>query len=128
MSLELLPPSSNSPSQGILLVSHDGDRGVIMVAGMEPPSTSSGYHVWLMRGQDKVSASQIGIDDRGWGTVSLILPESIKGFEKVELTEADSRNTSAPPPDMVLVGDLVSMNTPDTPRMLNYAPIRQFYR
>jgi hypothetical protein len=29
---------------------------------------------------------------------------------------------------MVLVGDLVSMNTPDTPRMLNYAPIRQFYR
>ena len=60
--------------------------------------------------------------------MSLILPESITGFEKVELTEADSRNTSAPPPDMVLVGDLVSMNTPDTPRMLNYAPIRQFYR
>jgi len=128
MSLELLPPSSNSPSQGILLVSHAGNRGVIMVAGMEPPSTSSGYHVWLMRGQDKVWAGQIGIDDRGWGTVSLILPESIMGFEKVELTEADSRNTSAPPTDTVLVGDLVSMNTPDTPQMLNYAPIGQFSR
>ena len=50
------------------------------------------------------------------------------GFEKVELTEVDSRNTSAPPTDTVLVGDLVSMNTPDTPQMLNYAPIGQFYR
>jgi hypothetical protein len=81
-----------------------------------------------MRGQDKVWAGQIGIDDRGWVTVSLILPESIMVFEKVELTEADSRNTSAPPTDMVLVGDLVSMNTPDRPRMLNYASIEQFYR
>ena len=99
-----------------------------MVAGMEPPSTSSGYHVWLMAGQDKVWAGQIEIDDRGWGTVSLILPESIMVFEKVELTEADSPNTSAPPTDMVLVGDLVSMNAPYRPRMLNCAPIGQFYR
>ena len=60
--------------------------------------------------------------------MSLILPESIKGFEKVELTEAGSRNTSAPPTNMVLVGDPVSMNTPDTPRMLDYAPIEQVYR
>ena len=63
--------------------------------------------------------------------MSLILPESIKGFEKVELTEADSRNTSAPPTNMVLVGDPVSMDTPDTPdtpRMLDYAPIEQVYR
>ena len=57
-----------------------------MVEGMEPPSASSGYHVWLMSGQDKVWASQIGIEDLGRGIVSLILLESIKGFEKVELT------------------------------------------
>jgi len=49
-------------------------------------------------------------------------------FEKVELTETDSPNTSAPPTDMVLVGDLVSMNAPYRPRMLNCAPIGQFYR
>ena len=61
-------------------MSHDGNPGVIMVARMEPPSASSGYHVWLISGQDKVWASQIGIEDRGWGIVSLILPESIKGF------------------------------------------------
>ena len=46
MSLELHPPSSGSHSQGILLVSNDGNRGVVMVAGMEPPerpkATTSG--------------------------------------------------------------------------------------
>ena len=131
MSLELFPPASNSRSQGILLVSHDGRRGVIMVAGMEPPRASSGYHVWLMRGQDKVWAGKIGIDDRGWGTVSLVLPESIMGFEKVELTEANSQNTTAPPTDMVLAGDLISMNTqntPNAPQLVTYVPMGQFYR
>jgi len=45
MSLELRSPSASSRSQGILLVSSDGSRGVIMVAGMEPPTESMEYHV-----------------------------------------------------------------------------------
>ena len=123
MSLELLPPSGGSPSQGILLVNHDGNRGVIMVAGMEPHSASNGYHVWLMRGQDKVWVGQIVPDERGWGTVSLSLPESIMDFEKVELTEGNNRSTTSPATDMVLQGSLVSMNNP---RLVTYAPMGLF--
>ncbi|MBC8280936.1 MAG: anti-sigma factor [Chloroflexi bacterium] len=125
MSLELHSPSAESLSQGILLVSNDGNRGVIMVAGMEPHSSAEGYNVWLMRGQDKVWVGQVVTDDRGWGTVSLTLPESIMDFEKVELTEGDNRRTATPPTDMVLEGNLVSMNTP---RLVTYAPMSQFIR
>ena len=53
------------------------------------------------------------------------------GFEKVELTEANSQNTTAPPTDMVLAGDLISMNTPNTPnapQLVTYVPVGQFYR
>ena len=121
MSLELRSPSSESRSQGILLVSSDGNRGVIMVAGMEPPNPSTSYDIWLMRGHDKVRAGRVEVDSRGWGTVSLLLPEPIIGFEKVELTSNAVLNASQTQSDMVLEGNLVSMNTP---RFVAYAPWR----
>ena len=116
MSLELSSPVAESSSQGILLVSRDGSRGVIMVAGMKPPSPSMDYHVWLMRGQDKLWVGQVGVDSQGWGTVSLQLPESIMDFEKVELTAGSS--SVVPQKNMVLQGSLVSMNSP---QMVTYA-------
>ena len=115
VSLELNPPSAGSTSQGILLVSRDGSRGVIMVSGMNPPTPSTDYHVWLMRGRDKLWVGKISVDAQGWGTVSLQLPESIMAYEKVELTASGAPGTQA---DMVLQGNLVSMNTP---RMVSYA-------
>ena len=62
MSLELNPPSAGSNSQGILLVNRDGSRGVIMVAGMNPPNPPTDYHVSLMRGRDKLWVEKIAVD------------------------------------------------------------------
>ena len=124
MSLELRSPYAGSRSQGILLVSSDGSRGVIMVAGMEPPSPSTGYHIWLMRGHDKVWAGKLDVDSRGWGTVLLQLREPIMGFEKVELTSSADSSAPQPERDMVLVGDLVSMNSPGAPRLVTYSAWR----
>jgi anti-sigma factor RsiW len=121
MSLELRSPSAESRSQGILLVSSDGSRGVIMVVGMEPPSPSTSYQIWLMRGQDKVWAGKLDVDSRGWGTVLLQLREPIMGFEKVELTSSANSSASQPQSDMVLEGNLVSMNAP---RLVTFAPLR----
>ena len=91
------------------------------MAGMEAPNPSTSYNVWLMCGQDRLWVGQIGVDARGWGTVSLQLPESIMAFEKVELTAVDNRGTVESQTDMVLQGNLVSMNVP---RMLTYASMR----
>ena len=121
MSLKLRSPYADSRSQGVLLVSSDGSRGVIMVAGMEPPGPSTSYHVWLMRGQDKLWVGQVVVDARGWGTVMLQLPESIMGFEKVELTASVNANAPQAQTGMVLEGDLVSMNQA---RMVTYSPWR----
>lgn len=121
ISLELHSPYAGSRSQGILLVSSDGSRGVIMVAGMEPPSPSTSYHIWLMRGRDKVWAGKLDVDARGWGTVLLQLREPITGFEKVELTSSAESNTSQARSGMVLEGDLVSMYAP---HLVSYAAWR----
>jgi hypothetical protein len=68
-----------------------------------------------MRGRDKLWVGKISVDAHGWGTVSLKLPESIMAFEKVELTASGA---AGPQSDMVLEGNLVSMNTP---RLVTYA-------
>lgn len=124
MSLELNPPSAGSRSQGVLLVSSDGSRGVIMVAGMEPPNPSTTYHIWLMRGQDKVWAGKLDVDSVGAGTVTLQLSEPIMGFEKVELTANADPRAPQVPSDMVLQGDLVSMNSSNQQRFVIYSPWR----
>ena len=62
ISLVVRSPYAGSSSQGILLVSSDGSRGVIMVAGMDPLIPSIDYHVWLMRGLDKVWVDRLGVD------------------------------------------------------------------
>ena len=121
ISLALRLPYARSRSQGTLLVSSDGSRRLIMVAGMNPLSPSTDYHVWLMLGRDKVWVGRVGVDAGGWGTVSLQLPASIMGFEKVELTAGNNQSTSDPQKDMVLENSLVSMTTP---RMVPYAALR----
>ena len=112
ISLAVRSPYAGSSSQVILLGSSDGSRGVIMVAGMDPLIPSIDYHVWLMRGRDKAWVGRLGVDVGGWGTVRLQLPESIIGFEKVELTAGNIRSTFDPQKDMVLEGSLVSITTP----------------
>ncbi|MDA1127843.1 MAG: anti-sigma factor [Chloroflexi bacterium] len=117
MSLELRSPFEGSRSQGVLLVNSDGNRGVIMVAGLEPPTPSTSYHIWFMRGQDKLWAGQVDVDSDGWGTVLLQVSEPIMGFEKVELTSGSSQVQS----DMVLQGSLVAMSAP---RLVTYSAWR----
>jgi len=54
----LRSPYAGSTSQGILLLSSGGGRGLIMVAGMDPLNPSTGYHVWLIRSRGKVSVGR----------------------------------------------------------------------
>ena len=48
----LRSPYAGSGSQDILLLSSYCSRGLIMVAGMDPLSPSTDYHVWLIRSRD----------------------------------------------------------------------------
>ncbi len=110
--LVLSAPAADSPSQGVLLMSSDGKRGVIMVSGMDPQPDES-YHVWLMRGGERKWAGQLDVDARGWGSVTLQPPEPISRFEKIELTLGNGSNTATRPMDMVLEASLVSTRAPE---------------
>jgi hypothetical protein len=108
VSMMLKPPNGSGQSHGVLMVSGDGRRAVLMVVGMPPLQTPSSYEVWLMRQQDRVLAGEVQVNERGWGTVTLDSSEPVTEFDKVELTMVSATSSGAPITDMVLEGEIKS--------------------
>ena len=100
--LPLHPTSGHSQSEGILLVTRDGRRAVLMLASAHPESPARSYRVWLTRNGQQVPMGIINVDASGWGTMPLNPPESLYGFDTVNLTVAEPTVDDTPAGEMVL--------------------------
>ena len=109
-SLSLNPPSGTGSSRGILMVTKDGRRAMLLLTGMAERPLSSIYHVWLMRGDDKVWVAKLQVDEEGWGTVTIQPSESVFRFDKVELTAERASGADSSLSDMVLEGEIPALD------------------
>lgn len=100
--LPLHSTSGHSQSEGILLVTRDGRRAVLMLASATPESPARSYRVWLTRNGQQVPMGIIHVDASGWGTMPLNPPESLYGFDTVNLTVAEPTVDDTPAGEMVL--------------------------
>ena len=113
-SMNLKPPSGVGSSRGILVVTSDGRRAMLLLAGMRERPLSSTYHVWLMRGESKVWAGKLQVDDEGWGTTTIQPSESVFRFDKIELTAEMVPGVNSSLTPLVLEGEIA---TPEPSRM-----------
>ena len=109
-SLSLNPRSGTGSSRGILMVTKDGRRAMLLLTGMAERPLSSIYHVWLMRGDDKVWVAKLQVDEEGWGTVTIQPSESVFRFDKVELTAERASGADSSLSDMVLEGEIPALD------------------
>lgn len=100
--LRLQPTSGDSQSEGLLLVTRDGRRAVLMLANTAPESPARSYRVWLTRNGQQVPVGAITVAPSGWGTMPLNPPENLYGFDSVNLTVADPADN-----DDSLAGEMV---------------------
>lgn len=84
--LPLQATSGDSQSEGLLLVTRDGRRAVLMLTNTAREAPARSYRVWLARNGQQVPMGIINVDDSGWGTMPLNPPESLYGFDWVNLT------------------------------------------
>ena len=84
--LLLQPTDGRSDSEGVLLVTNDGKKAILMLANMEQPQSSQAYQVWLSRNGQQLPVGQIMVDSSGWGTMALNPPESLYGYDWMNLT------------------------------------------
>ena len=106
--LLLSPTDGNSDSEGILLVTNDGRKAILMLANMEPPQPSQGFNVWLSRNGQHLPVGQISVDSSGWGTMALNPPESLYGFDWMNLTVDKPQSGAGAGEEMVLQTRILS--------------------
>ena len=106
--LYLHPTNGASKSEGLLLVTHDGRKAILMLSNMEPPPPARSYQVWLSRDGQSVPMGPINVDAAGWGSVALNLPESLYGFDWVNLTVDEPTAEGTLGSEMVLQTRIIS--------------------
>ncbi len=84
--LLLLPTNGGSDSEGVLLVTNDGKKAILMLANMEQPQPSQSYQVWLSRNGQHLPVGRIMVDSTGWGTMAVNPPEPLYGYDWMNLT------------------------------------------
>ena len=106
--LLLSPTDGNSESEGVLLVTGDGRKAILMLANMEPPQPSQAFNVWLSRNGQHLPVGQISVDSSGWGTMALDPPESLYGFDWMNLTVDKPQSGAGSGEEMVLQTRILS--------------------
>jgi len=106
--LLLSPTDGNSESEGVLLVTSDGRKAILMLANMEPPQPTQAFNVWLSRNGQHMPVGQISVDSSGWGTMALNPPESLYGFDWMNLTVDKPQSGAGSGEEMVLQTRILS--------------------
>jgi len=103
--LLLQPTDGGSDSEGVLLVTNDGKKAILMLANMDQPR---GYQVWLSRNGQHLPVGQITVDSSGWGTMAVNPPESLYGYDWMNLTVDEPNAESGAGGEMVLQTRILS--------------------
>ena len=105
---QLLPTSKASNAEGLLLVTRDGYKAVLMLANMEPPSLTNPYYVWVSRNGYRLPLGEIVVDSSGWGAMTINLPQSLYDFDYINLSAQGPADSGGPDGEMVLQTRIVS--------------------
>ena len=106
--LLLRPTDGSSDSEGILLVNSDGREAILMLSNMERTRPAQGYQVWLARDGHQYPIGDMTVDSSGWGTMALYPPESLYGFDWINLTVDEPESASGLSGEMVLQTRIIS--------------------
>lgn len=106
--LLLQPTDGGSDSEGVLLVTNDGKKAILMLANMDQPQPSQTYQVWLSRNGQHLPVGQIAVDSAGWGTMALNPPESLYGYDWMNLTVDRPDAAAGSGSEMVLQTRIIS--------------------
>lgn len=106
--LLLRPTDGGSNSEGVLLVTNDGMKAILMLANMDKPQPAQAYQVWLARNGQHLPVGRITVDSAGWGTMALNPPESLYGYDWMNLTMDKPDAAAGGASEMVLQTRIIS--------------------
>ena len=86
---------------GQVLISKDGEYGMLAVAHLPVLDQSETYQVWLIRDSPRLSAATFTVNQQGYGMLKIASPESLLNCA-INITVEPAQGSSEPTGHMVL--------------------------
>lgn len=102
-----LQSSNLTPNAGgFVIISADGQNGVLVVDQMPPLKSERTYQVWLILDDHSTSGAVFSVDEEGYRGVRLTAPESLLLYSAIRITIEPAGGSTAPTGEQVLGGSL----------------------
>lgn len=93
-------------ASGIVIISSDGENGVLVVDELSQLDAGHEYQLWLVRGDQNTSAAVFSVDETGYRGMRIEAPESLIVYSAVRITIEPAGGSPQPVGEEVLHGSL----------------------
>jgi anti-sigma-K factor RskA len=93
-------------ASGFVIISADGENGVLVVDQLPVLETERTYQLWLVRNKTNTSAALFSVDQHGYRGVRIMSPESLFVYSEIRVTIEPAGGSATPTGEQVLVGNL----------------------
>lgn len=100
-SSDLTPDAS-----GFVVISADGQNGVLIVDQMPSLTSEHTYQLWLTRNGQSISGALFSVDESGYRGVRIAAPESLLLYSSIRITIEPAGGSPSPTGEQVLGGSL----------------------
>jgi len=91
---------------GFVVISADGDQGVLVVEGLNPLGESQQYQLWLIRDGQRTSGAVFSTDEHSYAGTRIRATRSLLDYSAVDITIEPAGGSSSPTGKQVLEGTL----------------------
>jgi anti-sigma-K factor RskA len=93
-------------ASGFVIVSADGQNGVLVVDELPALDAAHEYQVWLRRDAKETSGAVFSVDESGYRGLRIIAPDSLLTYSAVRVTIEPKGGSADPTGTEVLTGSL----------------------
>jgi anti-sigma-K factor RskA len=93
-------------ASGRVVISRDGEYGVLVVDGMTKLDESQQYQLWLIKDGQRTSGGVFSVNRRGYGWLYIRSPEPLGSYQGVGITIEPAGGSPGPTGEKVLGGNL----------------------
>jgi anti-sigma-K factor RskA len=95
-------------ASGFVIVSADGQNGVLVVDELSQLTEGLEYQLWLVKNGQNTSGAVFGVDQEGYRGTRIDAPESLLLYSDVFITIEPGGGSALPTGEQVLVGSLIN--------------------
>ena len=93
-------------ASAFVIISSDGEHGVLVVDQLPQLESGREYQLWLVRGEESTSAAVFAVDETGYRGMRIEAPESLFNYSAVRVTIEPEGGSIKPEGEEVLKGSL----------------------